>query len=54
MTDWDLVLLKLGLDADAAAATAFLLEEGGSTKADTYLAARNYTNRLELWKAAQS
>lgn len=51
MTDWDLALLKLGLDTDAAAATALLLEKDGSAKADTYLATRNYTNRLEQWKA---
>jgi hypothetical protein len=53
MSEWEAVCAKFDLERDAAVATAMLLEEDGSAKADAYLASVDYSARLTAWKASR-
>lgn len=52
MNEFDAAILRLTLEQHAATASGMLLTEGGSARADAYLAEVGYTGLLHAYRAA--
>jgi hypothetical protein len=52
VNELDLLVDRIGLEADAATVRGLLLEDGGSAKADAYVVEVRFAERLQAFRAA--